>query len=233
MRESKACPIFIVAVISAMLVASVLTSCSAKSYSLTKDASLVSGWGDMIQFKVDENWGDGQDSNSSLGTTYCSGSWTSFDSENLRSEGIRITMWNTNDISYKYYDENTYAGWQESMAKRYSEPAEAQADEQTSNSASISTDGDTSDTAYSNCSIKDTGTVKVDGKTFRTFSVTYHYKLSDSEYKVAKALSQDAKQEGDCTDCYGIIKDGNHDIEVYASEPQLLKDVLSTMEFSW
>lgn len=45
--------------------------------------------------------------------------------------------------------------------------------------------------------------------------------------------SSDTKQEGDATEYYGLIKDGKHDPEVSTRDSQLLKDVLSTMSFSW
>lgn len=213
-----------------MLAAAMLGGCSGKSYSLTKDAALVSKWGDTVQFKVDKSWDDSDTSYSDDG--YCAEYWGSKDSKSASANGVTLMLWNTDERAYKYHESGTYAGWQKSMEERYSKSAEDKAKELNSYPTSSTVDADEV-SSYSNCSIQDMGAVTVDGQEVRTFSVSYHYKYSDSKYQKLKEHSSGAKQEGDATEYYGLIKDGKHDLEVSTKDSQLLKDVLSTMSFSW
>ncbi len=230
MGESRTRSVAVFAILGAALIAAfILAGCSGESHSLTKDAALVSGWGDTVQYKVDEGWTSDDDANSG---TYCSEYWHSKDSQRSSGESVSVTLSNTGSDLYKYADDSTYSGWQEEMEDRYSKSAEDQAKEYNSHSTSTTIDADEL-LSYSNCDIEDTGSVTVDGQEVRTFSVSYHYKYSDSMYQKAKENQPDFKQEGDKTDYYGLVKDGSHDLEASASDGQLLKDLLSTMEFDW
>lgn len=231
MRKPKTRILAVIAVGTViMLAAAILGGCSGKSYSLTKDAALVSKWGDTVQFKVDKSWDDSNTSYSDSG--YCAECWSSQNSKRDSANSVTLMLWNTGESAYKYHESGTYAGWQKSMEERYSKSAEDKAKELNSYPASTTADADEL-SSYSNCSIQDTGTVTVDGQEIRTFSVSYHYKYSDSKYQQLKERSSDAKQEGDTTEYYGLIKDDKHDLEVSTRDSQLLEDVLSTMSFSW
>lgn len=216
----------------ALLLAVAITGRSSKSYSLTKDAALTSEWGDTVQFKVDENWTNRvQDDNSSLADNLCRGLWCA-DGDNEGNDAIYAALTNTQSSSYDYNNSATYAGWQEFMTNTYSKSAEEQADELNSYSSSEKMDSD-SLISYSNCEVKDTGTVAVGNENVRTYSVSYHYQMSDSMYSKWKEKNPGLQQEGDRTDYYALIKDGDHDFEMHSRNSQLLKDVLSTMEFDW
>lgn len=227
MGKSTVWPFTVGAVIVAILLAAaMMAGCSGKSYSLTKDAALVSQWGDTVQYKVDKSWDDSNDATSN--DSYCSDTWNTQDWKT----SVRVVLSNTDDTTYGYSKDSTYAGWQKQMENEYSKSAEEQAKEINSLSTSATVDADNL-TSFSNCQIEDTGTVSVDGQEIRTFSVSYHYKNSDSGDRNSNGSSANNQPEGDITDYYGLIKDGDHDLEVSASDSQLLKDVLSTMTFSW
>ncbi len=148
--------IFVVVVVGTviMLAAAMLGGCSGKSYSLTKDAALVSEWGDTVQFKVDKSWDDSDTSYSDDG--YCAEYWGSQNSKSASANSVTLMLWNTDDSAYKYHKSGTYAEWRKSMEERYSKSAEDKA--KGLNSYSTSTTADADDvTSYSNCSIQDTG----------------------------------------------------------------------------
>ncbi|MEE8723039.1 MAG: hypothetical protein SOI38_08715 [Eggerthellaceae bacterium] len=223
------------AVVAAMVVLSVmaLLGCS-NSYSLTKDAALTSSWGDTVQFKVDSSWSNPAEDESSSNKTICSGNWYNPDSPKLKNH-VSVSLKNVNSSIYKDDDSRTYAGWRDSQIEQFSRSAEEQASimnglASTSKSKSYTADDFPS---FSDCKVEDKGSVSVGGNEVRTYAVTYHYKYSDKLYQDIKNQDQSIKQEGEMTKYCGLIKDGKHDLEVETVDSGLLKDVLSTMEFSW
>lgn len=201
-----------------LLSAFVLAGCGGSTPQLNKDASLKTEWGALVQYKINDKWEE--KSPSSL-ASYAS-VWYTTENNKL---GIRVTINNPNNSTYKYSSTSTYSDWVKSEEKNHS-------DEGISSSLSSSVDAYKLP-SYSDFTITEVGDKEAADITFRIYKETYTVSYSDKLAQEMKAKNPDFKQKEDCTTYYAVIKDGSHDMEISSSSDAILDSFLKTLSVKW
>ena len=230
MKKSKRVSI-VVAVVLAAIAALAISGCS--NYKLDKDGSLKTEWGTVFQYKVDSNWTE--DRNDALNDD---GVASVYYSSEGGEEFIDIFIENTDDGSYQYSSDSTYADWLSCQEETYSASAADQADWYEENfSDSSYYDPEQADPNnypdFTNYSMTEENPITADDMEFRVYKMEYTSTYSDSEYAEIKEKNPDFKQSTDNVIYYAILKDGEHDVEIATSDRKLLKNFMKTLEISW
>ena len=213
-KLSKRTIIIIAAIVVVAIVVAIVAgvSCSGPSYKLDKDESVRTEWGTTVQFKIDKNWEEMLPSNNEWWSR------TSFtNNANKNHAYVSINLENAGSRLYKYDKSGTYSEWLDSQEEYFG------------------TTSDHSDLGFTvdDYSIKQAGTIDVDGNEFRLYKEQRVETYDDSTYAKYKEKNPDIKQTNEHETYYAVFKDGRHDMEVSANSEKLLRDLLGTMSISW
>lgn len=95
-----------VLLVACLISACLLLSCSGSSYHLTKDESITTSWGTIVEFKIDPNWVSSEPDDSkyaALGTYHSE--------DKSKHEAVFVTVINSTN--------STYADWAKSTEETY------------------------------------------------------------------------------------------------------------------
>ena len=206
--------------------------CAGSDYDLDRDKSLKTQWGTVLQFKVDSDW-----VKSDYPIDEDDSSYMAFYSED-GNVGVSISVENTAGSLYEYSSTSTYGDWIDSFEEFYTKTPEEQAEEY----VSLFGDSEYYDPEeanpeyydeYRDFSLDELNQVEIDGETFRVFKVKVTVVLSESRYEEAKKEDPDTEREWLSEAYYAILKEDGHDVEIYATSEELLRDFAGTMTIDW
>lgn len=205
--------------------------CSATP-NLSKDASLRTEWGTVLQYKINSDWHTVSD--------YSSDSQASIYYANEESKDtLSIEVDNTNSSVYKYSSASTFGDYLDLQEEYFSQTAEQQArsykDYNSHSSSSIDLSKAENHPDYSDYSISEIKKEKIDGVEFRIYKQSYTATYSDSYVQTIHQNNPDSNFQKiqHATKYLALVKDGRHDLEITANNEALLNAFLETLSVRW
>lgn len=215
--------------LTSLLVMVGLAGCG-NSVALTKDESLKTEWGTVLQYKIGDDWETlpGYSIKTSVTTSY-------YDEATESSLGIDLE--DTNSAVYEYDTTSTYSDWLQSKEEFYTKSAQDQADWYKENITGDSYEEEYAQPEnyadYTDFSIEEIGSEEVAGVEFRLYEMKYTSTYSDAWMEKIGEKNPDFDQVNHAVTYYAIVKDGEHDLEISANSEALLKSFLKTLTIKW
>ena len=214
----------------------VISGCGT-TYSLDTGATLNTSWGEQIQYKIDQHW-----------TKDDVLTYSSDDMENVSyvtdkdkyDPILTIDQTKVTNVTAGY-STSTYAGWENDFREIYTKSQEEQLSSYLEGGLATDEKRNVLDywPIYSNFSLEQTGSMDIDGITFRAYELSCDYEYSDyrmglsADWYEEQGMNKPESQRGTIKHYYAILKDSSHNLEIRTKDKDLLEQVASTMELSW